>query len=103
MTMSNIQAKKKAPHTSAGFKGYTLSQLRYQRALVALRREYCKDDILASMEKARKLSPFSKEGKSGLGGVAGKIVGGLNFLDMAMIGFSAFNAIRKIRGVFKHR
>lgn len=104
--MAKKKAASGAPHTEVGFKGYTMDELRYQRALIALKREYSKDSILESVEKLQKNSPFSDNGQRSLakniGGVAGKIVGGLNYLDYALIGFSAFASIRKIFRFF-HR
>lgn len=95
-----------APHTSAGFKGYTMDELRYQRALIALKREYSKESIQESLAKVRKDSPFSEHGKRNLagniGGVAGKIIGGLNYFDYILLGFSAFGTIRKVLHFF-HR
>lgn len=96
-----------SPHTDSDFKGYTLDELRYQRALLALRSEYCKERIYESFEKVHKLSPFSDEGKKGLGknigGIVGKVVTGLSYVDYAMIGFSVFSTIRKFTSLFRRK
>ncbi|MDE6234909.1 MAG: hypothetical protein K2M56_04080 [Muribaculaceae bacterium] len=92
-------------------KGLTISEIRYQRALVALQKEFCKEKISMSMRKLQNSSPFSKGynpgGKSSAlskaGAIAGKILGGMNYLDYAIIGFSAFSNVRKILGLFKKK
>ena len=96
-----------APHTEPDFKGYTMDELRYQRALIALKREYCKESIVDAAVKLHKSLPLSASGQKGLarniGGVAGKIVGGLNYIDYLLIGFSAFGTIRKVFHFFKKK
>ena len=94
-----------APHTQSGFKGYTLDELRYQRAVLALKAEYCKERIFETAEELHKKTPFSSQGQKiyakGLGGILGKIVSGLSYVDIALVGFSAFNSIRKISSIFR--
>lgn len=93
----------------AEVKGLTIREIRYQRALVALQKEFCKEKMNSGILKLRSASPFSKDynGKAKpLGraaGIAGKIMGGMNYLDYALIGFSAFSNIRKIFGFFKKK
>ena len=46
----NNPVKKDATAGKGGnFKGYTLDELRYQRALTALRREFCKSRVYISL------------------------------------------------------
>ncbi len=93
------------PHNDPGFKGYTMAELRYQRALLALKREYCKENIMETAVKIHHDSPFSSDGQKSLmknvGGVASKVIGGLNYVDYLLIGFSAFSSIRKVLHFFK--
>lgn len=91
-------------------KGLTISEIRYQRALVALQKEFCKEKIGLSMRKLKNFSPLSKDysggGKSSfgkIGTIAGKLIGGMNYLDYAIIGFSAFSNVKKILGFFKKK
>lgn len=84
------------------FKGYSLEDLRYRRALVALQKEFTKSKIVATTHRLQRHSPFSKDfgsdksamGKVGL--VAGKLLSGLNYLDYLMLGFTVFNSGKKI-------
>lgn len=91
-------------------KGLTISEIRYQRALVALQKEFCKENISASMRKLKGSLPFSKNYDDGtkskssvgrIGAIAGKLLGHMNYLDYAIIGFSAFSNVRKIFRLFK--
>lgn len=88
------------------FKGYTLEELRYQRALLALQAEFCKEKILVTTEKIRRRTPFSAEGQKdaakNIKGIPGKILKGLSFLDYLTLGFTVFTSVRKIFGFF-HR
>jgi len=93
--------------TEAPFKGYTMEELRYQRAMMALRKEFCKTKVMQSVETLR---PGSKgKGKSGGGSklaLAGKIsstvFSHMNTLDYILMGISLFGTakkgIRLIRG-----
>ncbi len=92
------------------FKGYTLEELRYQRALVLLRREFAKQKVESGLRHIRKTNVFtgtaSGSKASGLvraGGIASKILTGLNYADYAMIGFSAFGTVRKIFSFFRKK
>ncbi len=90
-------------------KGLTISEIRYQRALVALQKEFCKEKIGVSVRKLKNASPFSKNFNSKkvpagrIGALAGKLISGMNYLDYAVIGFSAFSNVRKILGFFKKK
>ncbi len=90
------------------FKGYTLEELRYQRALVLLQKEFCKSRITRNINNLQKSNPLSPStaasslpGKVGF--VASKLLTGLNYLDYAMIGFSLFGTARKIFSIFRRR
>ncbi|MDE7382241.1 MAG: hypothetical protein K2N03_08985 [Muribaculaceae bacterium] len=91
------------------FKGYSLEDLRYRRALIALQKEFAKSKITSSVSNLQSLSPFSKnfgKGKSKVGkvgAIAGKLVSGFNYLDYAMIGYNLFTSFRKILSLFKKK
>lgn len=87
------------------FKGYTIEELRYQRALVTLQKEFCKSKLernISSLKKSNPLSPntaaSSLPGKFGF--LATKLLSGLNYLDYAMLGFSLFGSARKVYSFF---
>lgn len=91
------------------FKGLTIREIRYRRALVALQKEFCKEKFNVSLLKLQSRSPFSKNympGKNApgrFGAIAGKLFGGLNYLDYAVLGFDIFSALRKISRIFRHK
>lgn len=90
------------------FKGYTLEELRYQRAIVALKREFAKSKTLAGASKLKKHNPLSSDGgklplKGKFGGIAGRIFTGLNYMDYIMLGYSLFKSGRKIFSFFRKK
>lgn len=89
-------------------KGLTISEIRYQRALIALQKEFCKEKIGHSVRNLKNTSPFSKNYDSKtsgnrVGALASKLLHGLNYLDYAVIGFSVFSNVRKITSLFRKR
>lgn len=100
-TISETEASK--------FKGYSLDDLRYRRALVALQKEFAKSKILSDAHKIRRHSPFSPnfaEGKGAMGkfgAVAGKILNGFNYFDYVMLGITLFNSGKKVFRLFKKK
>lgn len=90
------------------FKGYTIEELRYQRALVTLQKEFCKSKLERNINSLRKTNPLSPTsaasslpGKFGI--IATKLLSGLNYLDYAMLGFSLFGSARKVYSFFHRR
>ncbi|MCM1290951.1 MAG: hypothetical protein NC201_00945 [Prevotella sp.] len=104
MENNQIQSNNQEP---VQFHGYTLDEIRYQRALSALQREFAKEKIISQVTKIRKRGVFGLNEKPGTlakaGGVASKILGGLNYVDYALIGFSAFSTIRKVFKFFRRK
>ena len=87
------------------FEGFTLEEIRYQRALVAMQSDFCKAKItksLANLQKSNPLSPTaaadSIPGK--VGAIALKLLKGLNYIDYAVLGFSLFSSARKVFSFF---
>lgn len=87
------------------FKGYTLDEIRYQRAMLGLRKDFCKAKV---MESIANLKPGGRQ-RSNLflsgnkkstfmsiaGTVASKFLGNLNTLDYILMGISAFGTVKK--------
>lgn len=102
------------------FQGYTMEELRYQKSLAALRKEFCKANLQQSIVNLRKPFGSDKE-KSGLldrvadkvpvlkstGSVAriiGKsIISRLNPMDYVMLGVSLIGPSRKIIKRFRKK
>lgn len=88
------------------FKGYTMEEIKYQRAMVALRKEFCKAKLMQSVADLR---PKKKEGKNGnskyslFTSVASKVFSNLNLLDYAIMGVSLFGKVRKGLKLFKKK
>lgn len=87
------------------FKGYTIEEIRFQRALVAMEMEFCKNKILKSVNNLQKINPLSIASGSSIPGKAGsiamKLIKGLNYMDYIMLGWSVFNGGRKVYSFFK--
>lgn len=90
-------------------RGLTIDELRHRRALVLLQKEFCKEKMQYGALKLKNSSPFSKDysGRSKPLGrataLAGKLIGGMNYLDYAVIGFSIFNNVKKAVKIFKRK
>ena len=87
------------------FEGFTLEELKHQRALALIKREFLKQKAMNDVDEFKKKLPFN--GVSPLGnfnakGLFGKFMKGLNYADYIMLGFSLFGAGRKIYSLF-HR
>ncbi len=90
------------------FSGYTLEEIRYQRALVALQAEFCKTKMARNFRTLQNSNPLSASsvassipGKTGY--IASKLLTGLNYLDYAMLGFTVFGALRKVYSFFRRK
>lgn len=109
--MKEIQKSEKAAkditNPEVDFKGYTLEEIRYQRALVTLHKEFCRtkiDRIGNQLKRTNPLAPSSSTSLPGkVGFFAGKLLTGLNYMDYAMIGFNLFSSARKIISFFKKK
>lgn len=103
---SNIDKAVEIVAEKPEFRGYTLDEIRYRRALAAMRREYSKEKIINGMTRLRKRAVFGGK-ESGVVGKAGslasKLFSGLNYIDYAMVGFTAFSAIKKVFRIFRKK
>lgn len=89
------------------FKGYTLNELRYQQALLLVKREFLKEKALKQTRQLRNDLPIVN-GKSPLSsisptGLVGKVIRGLSFADYLMLGFSVFTTGKKMFSLFKRK
>ena len=89
------------------FKGFTLEELRYHRALTELKKEFSKAKMSDTAHKIQKRNPFAGGNSSSAlgkaGGIAGKLLTGMSYVDYAMIGFQVFNTGRKIFSFFRKK
>lgn len=89
------------------FKGYTLDELRYQRALLLVKREFLREKALKETN-AIKERITGNNGKWGLGlfspkGIAGKLIRGLDFADYFILGYQALRIGKKLGGMFRKK
>lgn len=107
MDQTNNNDTGKKPEDNNKFNGYTLEDLRYQRALIALKKEFSKAKTINSVTKLKKKNPLtdnktlSLPGK--IGGMATRLLTGLNYVDYAMLGFSLFKSGKKIYSFFRRK
>ncbi len=86
------------PHNNPEWNGYTLDELRYQKALSAARLELQKERMMAQVQKMREtvsLVPSS--------GIIGRMFSSLNYVDYGLI---AFRIIKRVTGLvrkFRHK
>ena len=89
------------------FKGYTIEEIRFHRALVAMEAEFCKTKISKCFSNIQDLNPLMPGNKTSFTGKAGslalKMVNGLNYLDYILLGLSVFKGTKKIFSFFKGR
>ncbi|MDE6681708.1 MAG: hypothetical protein K2J92_10235 [Muribaculaceae bacterium] len=84
------------------FKGYSMSELRYQRALTALQMEFCKSKIYGNYDKVKKFRILPSPSSASSSWVA-KFLTGLSYTDYALLGFSTFSTVRKIFKFFRKK
>lgn len=99
--------RQEEPAEAPRFKGYTLDELRYQRALTALQKDFCRTKMINNVGQLRKYNPLSSSGSTStvgkLGHIATRIASGMSYLDYAMIGFSLFSSARKVYSFFRRK
>ena len=89
------------------FKGYTIEEIRFQRALVALQADFAKTKFIKSWNELQGYNPLSKNAVTKItgkaGGIALKMLKGLNYLDYVFLGVSVYSGIKKIAGLFSRK
>lgn len=86
------------------FKGYTIEEIRFQRALVAMEADFCKMKISKSANGLLKYNPLNGGGGSmtgKAGSIALKLINGLNYMDYVLLGWSLFSGAKKVFSFFK--
>ncbi|MBD5187241.1 MAG: hypothetical protein HDS93_04890 [Bacteroidales bacterium] len=103
---TNLPAEPQHKDEKMEFKGYTLDELRYQRALVTLKKTFIREKLTAEAIEMRDRIPFVSSVKDGVPkakGVVGKIINGMNYMDYVMLGISAFSYGKKIFSFFRRK
>ena len=105
-----VKNEKKANEIAAPekeFKGYTIEEIRFRRALVAMEAEFCKTKICKSWTNVQHVNPLNPDNKTSISGKAGalalKMVSGLNYIDYILLGMSVFKGAKKVYSLFRGR
>lgn len=88
------------------FRGYTMEELKHQRALTLIKREFLKQKAMNDVDAFKSRLPFNRNSPMGninAKGLLGKVMKGLSYADYLMLGFSIFSAGRKIFSLFHKR
>ena len=101
----DMEGRKPEAQNEVDFKGYTLQELQYQRALLLVKREFLRDKALKESARIKQQIPILN-GKSALSnitakGILGKIVHGLDFADYILLGLQTFRIGKKALKFFK--
>lgn len=99
-----------SPHKSPGFKGYSLRELKYQKALAEVRRDFLKEKITNDLNRLRQvklMSVFSGSGDSAKGNAAGAFMAtalkAFSHADYILAALSILSTGRKIFRTFRRR
>lgn len=89
------------------FKGYTIDEIRYRRALVGLKSQFVKEHLINESTRLSHYNPFGakqKSGKSGMVvGLASKLLKGLSYMDYFSLGLTAFGTVNKVLKLFRRK
>lgn len=96
--------------TMPEFKGYTIDQILYQRALVSIKKDFYKERMINNFQEISNVTFLRKSNsknrknisrKLGSKSILSKILKSLDIIDYAMIGASAYQSISNFIGFFK--
>ena len=90
--------QKTFPHNDPQWKGYTLDELRYQRALVSARVEIQKERIVAEVEKIREGAGFT-----GSGSIWGRMFSSLSYVEYAILAYRLINRLSRTVHSFRRK
>lgn len=89
------------------FNGFTLDEIRHNRALLAVKKEFAKAKVMEQLDALKDRNPFAPDGSikaaARLGNLPSKIMRGLNYTDYIMMGISAIGTVRKVFSFFKKK
>lgn len=103
---ANLPATNAAEETPAPvFKGYSLEELRYQRAMMALKKDFCRDRIRTNFDSLRHPGGRSENGSAlskfqKVANITAKLFANTKVVDIALMGLSLFGSGRKIYKLF---
>lgn len=101
-----------APHKSEEFTGYTLKELRFQRTMTEVRRDYVKEKLIGEFDNIRTFRFLeTRKQRQGSGGwlnpsvmaLAGKVFKLFSYADYISLGLSLFQGSRKMFSMFRRK
>lgn len=99
--------KADSKHLEEEFEGYTIEELRYQRALLALKKEFAKEKAMKETQQIKEQIPLlngrTQSAGSFTSGLLGKFMKGLGFADYLILGYQALRIGRKMGTLFKKK
>lgn len=102
--ISKDNSIEKTQINNAAAKGYSFHELQYQRALIAVKKDFCATSFVNELNKIknRKLFFNGKEMTSKNTWLS-KVLSGLNYFDYAMLAASTFSSVKKVFRIFKRK
>lgn len=103
---ANLRAKNAPEETELPeFKGYSMEELRYRRAMMALKKDFCRERIRTNFNAIRHPGGRSESGNAlsrfqKVANVTAKLFANAKVMDIALIGLSVFGSGRKIYKLF---
>ena len=106
--MKNSKKKEEPLQGAEEFKGYSMEELRYHRALLLVKKEYVKEQAFKVTKKIKNDLPIigtgdSLQGHLGSGNLLGKVMKGLSFADYVILGLQTMRIVKKIGSKFKKK
>ena len=92
-----MSTTKKLPHEKPEWKGYTLEDRHYMRAYTAARIEISSDRLKRNFTGLKRVNPVQS------GGLLGKVLGTLSYLDIALVTFRLGSKAFKIMRWFRRK
>lgn len=93
-----MKQKALPPHDNVAWKGYTIDEIRYQRALTMARMEIERERLFASAGNIYK--GIEQQSSSG---IMGRLLSGLNYVDYVMLAFKLGRSLFNIFGRSRRR
>lgn len=93
-----------APHQKSSFKGYTIEELKVQRALTDVRRQYVKEKLQQDFSRLTTNPLGEGSSRSSLAWtIGGKVLNLLSYTDYISLGIGIFNGSRKLLSLVRRK
>lgn len=105
MAQNNNSTRFVAPHHKENFRGYSIQELRNQRIITGLRRDFLREKLMAEITSIRKPTSSDEDGgkKSKWMAIAGNVMKMMSYADFIAVGMALFRSGRKVASIFRRR